>query len=176
GDPVVHICSEVKDLAAYVAIDPELDCDERRVFDDDSTLLHWGDQKIFVALAFEDRREQLDQSRPADRRFEIEPSAVSADAHVEIAAIGRIPEVNRRQATAIGVAGRAGNDFQTGSGLLNLLRHRRPIYVSWRKFYPFYRRRGSARVGRYRTERSPPHSALRRPGSRSSRFGGNPCG
>ena len=55
-------------------------------------------RKYLSLLALEHRGEQLDQRGPADRRLQIEPGAVGGDAHVEIAAERRVPQMHRRRA------------------------------------------------------------------------------
>ena len=97
GDPVVDIGAEIENRPARILLDLQLDGEERRVFDDDADLLHRGDQEILVALALEHRGEQLDQSRPPNRRLLIEPGAVGGDPHVDIAAKRRIPQMDRRR-------------------------------------------------------------------------------
>jgi hypothetical protein len=47
-------------------------------------------RKYLSPSRLEHRSEQLDQRRPADRRFHVESSAVAGDAHVEVAAERRI--------------------------------------------------------------------------------------
>jgi hypothetical protein len=100
GDPVVDIGAEVKLPAMPARLDLELDRQERRVVDHDPAFLDRRDQEVLVAFPLEHRGEQLDQRQPSDRRLQVEPGAVGGDAHVEIAAEGRIPQVHRRRALA----------------------------------------------------------------------------
>ena len=81
-------------------LDLELDRQERRVVDHDAAFLDRRDQEVLVPFPLEHRGEQLDQRRPADRRLQVEPGAVGGDAHVEIAAEWRIPQMDRRRALA----------------------------------------------------------------------------
>src|SRR5262249_59184888 len=93
-----HIGAEAERLARVAALDRELDRQERRVVDGDAAFFHWRDQEISVPFPLEHRSEQLNQSRPPDRRLEVEPGAVRGDAHVEVAAERRVPEKKPRGA------------------------------------------------------------------------------
>ena len=80
----------------------------RRVVHNDADLFNRSDQKIPLALAPEDAREQLDQPRSPDRRAFVKPRPVPRDADVDLAAIGRVPQMHRRQ-TALGCGTRSGS-------------------------------------------------------------------
>ena len=54
-------------------------------------------EHVALRVLAQDRGEQLDQRRPADRRAVVEPGAVGGDAHVDLAAKGRVPALDRRQ-------------------------------------------------------------------------------
>jgi hypothetical protein len=72
-------------------------CPEGRGFDIDFQLLDRGHQHMAaVRLAPENRREQPDHRRAADRRALVIPGAVARDAHVAMAAAVRIPLLDRR--------------------------------------------------------------------------------
>ena len=75
---------------------------ERRVFDGDPDFLDWRDQKILPVLKLQNRRKQLHQFKPADWRAHVKPCAIAFDLHVQIATKGRIPQMNRGQATPFG--------------------------------------------------------------------------
>ena len=72
-DPVIDVGSKAQNVALRFsmvvasALDLQLNREEWRVIDDNSTLFHRRDQIIPVRLALEDRREQLDERRPPDR-------------------------------------------------------------------------------------------------------------
>ena len=67
-------------------------------FDVDVELFDRRDQHVAaVGLAPQDRREQPDHRRPADRRAFVIPGAVAGDAHARMAAALGIPLVDRRQ-------------------------------------------------------------------------------
>src|SRR4029077_3129337 len=97
-DPVVRIGAKRQHARRPRAFLLHLDRGERRVVDRDADLLDRGDEKILLAFALEHRRKQLGQRVPPDRRFQVEPGAVGGDAHVEVAAERRIPQMHRRRA------------------------------------------------------------------------------
>src|SRR5262249_35900689 len=92
--PVVDVGAEMQHLAMISLLGLKLDREERRVFDDDPAFLDRRDQEVFVPFPLEDRGEELHQRRPPDRGLEIEPSAVRRDAHIEVAAKRRIPQMH----------------------------------------------------------------------------------
>jgi hypothetical protein len=100
-DDVVDIGAEDQPPAVLFGLGRHLDGDERRIVDPDPDPFDRGHQHVTLGVLTQDRGEQLDQRRPADRRSAIEPRPVSGDAHVDFAAIGRIPKVNRRRAAAV---------------------------------------------------------------------------
>src|SRR5690606_20643687 len=70
----------------------------RRILDADADLLHGRDEiGLAVLVLAQHGRKELHQWHPADRRAEVEPGAVAPDLHVEIAAEGRIPALDRRK-------------------------------------------------------------------------------
>ena len=71
------------------------DRQKRRVVDLDPDLFDRRHQDVAVAFPAHDRREQLDERRAADRRATIKPCSIGSDAHVDIAAVGRIPRRRR---------------------------------------------------------------------------------
>jgi hypothetical protein len=106
-DPVVDIGAEMQNALPRLCLDSELHGEERRVIDLDAAFLHRRDEIIFVLFALEHRGEELHQRRPPDGRLEIVPGAVGGDAHIEVAAERRVPQVHRRRAVPCGCAGRA---------------------------------------------------------------------
>src|SRR5262245_54778180 len=110
-------------LLATGLVDAKLHRHERSVVDRDPAFFDWGHQEVLVPFPLEHRGEQLDQGEPADRGLEVEPGAVGGDAHVEIAAKWRIPEVHRgcpfRRRPAYG----AGDGVEPGWLCLPFLRH-----------------------------------------------------
>src|SRR6266852_194798 len=131
GDPIVDIGAKAQRSTLPAALDRELDREKRRVLDDEAAFLDRRHQKILVVLPFEDGGEQLHQRRPPDRGPEIEPGAVGGDAHVEIAAERRIPQVDRRRPLAGGFARGAREGVQTGP-CLGVLRHGVPRIPAYR--------------------------------------------
>ena len=83
--------------------DAHLDGEERRVVDLDADALDRRHQHVAFAVLAQDRGEELHERQAADRRAQVEPRSVGGDAHVDVAAVGRIPQVHRRGA-ALGEA------------------------------------------------------------------------
>ena len=121
--PVVDVGAEMQHPAVIGLLGPELDREERRVVDDDPAFLDRRDQEVFVPFPLEDRGEELHQRRPPDRSLEIEPGAVRSDAHIEVAAKRRIPQMHRRRPFAHGVPRHARDGVQPAPCLFRLLRH-----------------------------------------------------
>ena len=72
--------------------------DERRVIDLDPDLFHRSNQIVVIALAPDDPRKQADQFDPPDRCAKVKPGPVAGDAHVDIAAKRRVPQMYRGRA------------------------------------------------------------------------------
>ncbi|MCY1184760.1 hypothetical protein D9M73_254800 [compost metagenome] len=70
---------------------------ERRVIDLDADLLDRSDQKVVITIATDNRREQLDHRLTPDWRPQVVPGAIASDAHVDIAAECRVPQMDWRQ-------------------------------------------------------------------------------
>ena len=68
-----------------------------RVIDDDTDLFDGGDKVVFAVFDLQNRREQLDQRRTANRGAFVKPCAIAGDAHVDVAAERRVPEMHRRR-------------------------------------------------------------------------------
>ena len=102
--PIVDIGAEAQQRSALVRVLDHFDSQKRRIVDLDADLLDRRHQEVFVALALQNGREQPHQGGTTDRRAEIEPGSVRSDAHVEIAAERRIPQMYGRQALALGGA------------------------------------------------------------------------
>ena len=96
GGGVANVRLEGERLRLAFAVGLEVNRHERGVIDRDSNLLDRRDQHVAVAVLAEDGGKQPDKFEPANRCAEIEPRAVPRNPDVEIAEIGRIPEVNRR--------------------------------------------------------------------------------
>jgi len=96
-DDVVDVGAKHQPPRALGLADLHLDGDERRVVDRDPDPLDRRHQNVTVHVLAQNRSEQLDQGRPADRRAAVEPRPVGGDAHVDFAAIGRIPKITRRR-------------------------------------------------------------------------------
>ena len=101
---VFDIGAEGQNRLAVPRLRPHLDRQERRVVDPDPDLLDRRHQNVTVAFLAHNRGEQLDQRRPADRRATIKPCSIGSDAHVDIAAVRRIPQMHRRRAAAAACA------------------------------------------------------------------------
>src|ERR1043166_14482 len=129
GDPVVDVGAEIQAPAGGRVLDLKLDREKRRVVDRDPAFLDRRYQEILVAFALEHRGEQFDQRGAPDWGLLIKPGAVGGDAHVDIAAIGRIPQVDRRQALAARAARLARDPLQPRS--LYFLRHGAPLQRSY---------------------------------------------
>jgi len=88
---------EPQDLRLARALDVEIHRDKGRVLDRDPPSFNRRDKDIPVVIAPQDRREEPHQRRPVDRRSEVIPRPVPRDPHVQIAAVIRVPLMNRRQ-------------------------------------------------------------------------------
>jgi len=123
GHPVVHIGAKRERARSPLAFLLHLDRGERRIVDRDADLLDRRDEKVSPGFALEHRGEQLDQRGTPDRRLEIEPGAVGGDAHVEVAAERRVPQVNRGRALDGRMLGGSRNLIEAGRLGLHFFRH-----------------------------------------------------
>ncbi len=99
SDDIADIGAEGQHLLAFTLRHAHLDGDEGRVDDADADFFHRSYEiGLPVVVLAQNSRKQPHQRRPADRRAHVEPGAVGADFHVDIAAEGRIPPLDRRQA------------------------------------------------------------------------------
>ncbi len=96
GDLVADIGHKLQPSGGLV----EIDSDERRVFDGNSDLFDRCDKEIGIAFALDDPRKQPDQFDPADGSAQIEPCPIPPDAHVDIAAEVRVPQMHWRRTFA----------------------------------------------------------------------------
>ncbi len=94
---VTEIGHKGQRLSLAFACNGEINGHEWRVIDGDPHFLDGCDQHIAIPVLPENCRKQPHELRSSDWRAKIEPRAVPCNPHVEIAAIGRIPEVDRRQ-------------------------------------------------------------------------------
>src|SRR5687768_9674506 len=79
-----------------------LDGDERRIGNADAHFFHRSYEiGPAVLVLAQDRGKQPDQRLPADRRAHVEPGAIGADLHVDIAAKGWVPPVNGGQSLVV---------------------------------------------------------------------------
>ena len=102
-DEVAGVEPEGEAAASPFAFALQLDRDERRVLDLDVELLDRRDQdEAAVGLAAQDGREQAHHRRPADRAALVKPGAVARDPHLAVAAMGRVPALDRRQPPLLG--------------------------------------------------------------------------
>ena len=93
---VAEIRLERERLALAAVSGREVDGYKRRVVDGDADLFDGRDEYVAVAVLAKDCGKQLYQFGSANGRAHIKPCAIAGNAHVEITAIWRIPEVNRR--------------------------------------------------------------------------------
>src|SRR3546814_18758249 len=68
----------------------------------DANFFHRSDQEVIIAVAADDGGEQLDHRLSPDRRAQVIPGAITGDAHVDIAAEVRVPQVDWRQTFGLG--------------------------------------------------------------------------
>ena len=93
---VFHIGLEVDRLGLPLPLNRHPDGGEGRVIHPDSHLLNRGHEIVFpVVIMPQHGGKQLYERFPPDGGIQIEPGAVLGDPHVDIAAKGRIPQVNR---------------------------------------------------------------------------------
>ena len=90
-DEIFDIGAERQARLAEIVLASHLDGEKRRVINSYSDPLDRGDEDMAIGVLAQDRGEQLDQRRPADRRAAVKPGSVGGDAHFDLAAIGRIP-------------------------------------------------------------------------------------
>ena len=95
GHYVFDVGAEREPRFVRLAAAPHFDRQKRRIVDPDPDLLDRRHQDVTLVLTAHDRGEQLDEWRPADRRATIKPCSIGSDAHVDIAAVGRIPRRRR---------------------------------------------------------------------------------
>ena len=114
GNKVADIGFEGQDLCLTFTRWLEIDGYKRRIIDSDTDLFDRSDEEIVVAVFPQNRREQADQFETPDRRSEVKPRPVTGDAHVQITAKGRIPQVYRRQSALSGPFCGTGQRFRAG--------------------------------------------------------------
>ena len=116
-DEIVHIGAK-GDLAPFAfALHSHLDGEEGRILDRDPDPLDGRDEHVALGILAQNRRKQLHEGGPVDRRSHVMPRAVGGDAHVDFAAIGRVPALDRRRPFARGIgAERLGKACQGASG------------------------------------------------------------
>src|SRR6266849_2735913 len=122
-DPIVHIGAEAKLPPRPAIVDLQLNGHKRRIFYQDAAFFYWSDEEIFFALALQYGSEQSDQGGSADRSSLVEPSTVGRNSHVNLAAIGRIPEVDRGRSFAGRGFRRTRKNFEPVLAALPFLRH-----------------------------------------------------
>jgi len=125
-----HLVAETGGEGDAVRADLGIHGDEGRVRDPDADLLGRGDEEEAPVLALQHRGEQPDHRRPADRRALVEPGPVGPDLHVQLAAIGRVPQMHRRRAATPGAPGRGGDPFGVRRGTACLILARRHRLVA----------------------------------------------
>ena len=74
----------------------EVDGDEGGVINLNADLFNGRDEDVAIAVFSKNRREKPHQFGASDGRAEVKPRPVAGDAHVQIAAVWGIPQVNRR--------------------------------------------------------------------------------
>ena len=100
-DDVVNVGAEHEFAQWPVAANFHLDSEEGGVGDRNVNFLGGRDEVVAtVGVLAQHAGEQLDQRHAADRTARIHPNAVGADGHANIAAIGRVPALDRRRAFA----------------------------------------------------------------------------
>src|SRR5260221_32124 len=115
--------AEAKLPPRRAVVDTQLDGHEWCIIHRDAALLHRSDEEVFFALPLENGSKQFDQRGPADRSALVEPRTVGRDPHVDVAAKGRIPQVDRRRPLAGRGFHSARNAFEPVLATLPFLRH-----------------------------------------------------
>src|SRR6266566_5794747 len=110
-DPIVHIGAEAKLPPCLAIFDLQLNGRKRRIFYHDAAFFYRSDKEISFTLPLEYRSEQFDQGGSADRSSLVEPGTVGRNPHVDLAAGGRIPEVDRGRSFARCGFRRTGKNF-----------------------------------------------------------------
>ncbi len=98
---IADIRLECQGLRLALPLDGEVHRHERRVIDGNPDLFDRRDKKIIVAVPAQNGREQTHQFLPANRCAKVKPRPVPRDAHVQIAAKRRVPQVYGWQAFAL---------------------------------------------------------------------------
>ena len=101
-DDVVDVGAEDEALLAPAALHLHLDGEERRVGDVHVHLLGRRDEVVLaVGILAQHAGEQLDERHAANGSAGVEPHAIGADLHADVAAVGRVPLLDRRRALAL---------------------------------------------------------------------------
>ena len=114
GRQILGFCGEGQGLIPVRSRYVEIHGQKRGIVDGDADLFNRGDKKVIVPLTLQDRREEPHKRRAADGGAKVEPGAVAGDAHVDLAAKGRVPQVNRRRAFLRGGPGGGGKRIGVG--------------------------------------------------------------
>jgi hypothetical protein len=137
-DEVVDVRAERELPPGTRALDRHLDGEERRVLDRDADALDRRHEHESLRILAQHRGEELYERRPADRRAVVEPGAVGGDAHVDLAAIGRLPALDR------------GRPLSAAGGSERGAQARERVSARWRKprrFLPHGENGRGSRIG-----------------------------
>ena len=121
-DLVLDIAGEVQHLLLTLTFHIQRHSHERRIVDADAHLLYRGNQEVVIAIAADDGGKQPHHRLATDRRTQVIPGAITGDAHVDVTAEVRVPQMYRRQALGLG------NLRQKIIGLAGIAHHACLIY------------------------------------------------
>ena len=101
-DLVLDIAGEAQHLLLTLTFHIQRHSHERRIVDADAHLLYRGNQEVVIAIAADDGGKQPHHRLATDRRTQVIPGAITGDAHVDVTAEVRVPQMYRRQALGLG--------------------------------------------------------------------------
>ncbi len=105
-DALAYVRFKYQDARAFITLAVDVNGDKWHILNNNSDLFDRRDQKISIALPLQNRGKQPHERWPPNRRALVKPGTIAPDAHVDLAAIGRIPQMHRRQAPPLRGAGR----------------------------------------------------------------------
>src|SRR5262249_7032308 len=123
---VVDVGAKDERLLARAAAHFHLYGEERRISDIHIYLLDRGDEIMpAVGILAQDAGKQLDERHPTDRRATIDPHTIAADLDADIAAVRRVPCLDRRETLALPLPEQR---LQTGDAVgADVARHGRSV-------------------------------------------------
>jgi len=98
----LDIAGKAQHLLLALALHVQRYSHERGIVNANANLLDRSNQEIVIAIAANDGRKQPHHRFAPDRRAQVVPGAIAGNAHVDVAAEVRVPQMHRRQALGLG--------------------------------------------------------------------------